>query len=58
MAQLVELLTLDFSSGQDLRWWDRALSWAPYSAGSLLEILSPSPFVPTPTPCAHSLSLK
>ena len=50
VAQSVKRLTLDFGSGEDLRWWDGALSRALQSAGSVLEILSPSPFAPPPAP--------
>ena len=31
--------------------WDRALHWAPCSAGSLLEILSPFSLCPSSHPC-------
>ena len=50
VAQSVECLILDFSSGNDLK----AVGWSPHSAWSLLKILS----LPLPlSPLALSLSV-
>ena len=48
VAQSVEHLTLDISSGHDLGVWDGNLPQASNLAGSLLKILSPSSSAPTP----------
>ena len=42
VAKLIKCPTLDFGSGCDPGLWDRALCWAPCSAWSLLQSLSPS----------------
>ena len=53
MAQWVRRPTLDFGSGHDLRVVRLNPTWASYSAGNLLGILSPSPPAPPP---AHTLT--
>ena len=53
MAQLVDCLTLDFSSGYDLR----VLGWSPTSRSLLSgESTSPSPLAPPPCLCILPLS--
>ena len=57
MIQLVKCLTFDFGPGCDLRIVSSSpMCWAPWSAESLLEILSSSPSL-SALPSAHKLSI-
>lgn len=57
VAPSVKELTLDFSSGHDLRVMERSLYLALHSVGSLLRFF-PSPFAPRPRHVhSHVLSL-
>ena len=50
LAQSVKHLTLDLSSGHDLTIMRLSPRGAPYSVGSLVEVLSPSPPAAHPPP--------